>query len=413
MPAEPAASHEQLWRSRRIGIGPSLDPEILAQLRQLQSMGKGDFVRKVLGLYVQHAPAAVERIWRSASSHQADECSKAAHALKSMSFNIGAKRVAELALAVETAATTRDKGPSNELIEELRHALATVLREIGSLDELRLAAREDRAGLPAAIQGSIELEQALPLALRRNELFLLYQPIVDRIDMRTRGVEALVRWNRGSGEPVSPRDFIPVAERTGMIHDIGDWVLRRACEDAIAWPSLTLAVNVSPIQFARADLAERFERILSETRFDGRRLEVEITESALLEAERAVLEAMERLTAWGVTFVLDDFGTGYSSLNYLKRFPFKKIKIDRSFILNLNTTVDATIVHAIASIGRSLGLKLVAEGVEDAEQQRFVTAAGIHFMQGYRFGRPVMPDAISERLRLEQEPTAELAGGIR
>jgi EAL domain-containing protein (putative c-di-GMP-specific phosphodiesterase class I)/signal transduction histidine kinase/CheY-like chemotaxis protein/HPt (histidine-containing phosphotransfer) domain-containing protein len=407
--ADPAASPEQ--RSHRTDIGPSLDPEVLAQLRQLQSMGKGDFVRKVLRLYAQHAPAAVERICRSASSH--DECSKAAHALKSMSFNIGAKRVAELALAIETAAKMQDRGPSNELVEELRHALKTTLREMETLDELRSAAREDGARLPSPAQASTELERALPSALPQNEFFLLYQPIVDRAGIRMLGVEALVRWNRGGGEPVSPREFIPLAERSGVIHDIGDWVLRHACEDAAAWPSLTLAVNVSPIQFTRADLVDRVGRILSETRFDGRRLEIEITESALLESERAVLEAMERLTAWGVTFALDDFGTGYSSLNYLKRFPFKKIKIDQSFIRNLNTTVDATIVHAIASIGRSLGLKLVAEGVEDAEQHRFLSAAGIHFMQGYRFGRPVAREAISERLRAQQDPPAELAASGR
>jgi EAL domain-containing protein (putative c-di-GMP-specific phosphodiesterase class I) len=122
---------------------------------------------------------------------------------------------------------------------------------------------------------------------------------------------------------------------------------------------------------------------------------------------------MERLDARGVAFALDDFGTGYSSLNYLRRFAFNKIKIDRSFVANLSTTVDATIVHAIASIGRSLGLKLVAEGVEDAEQQRFLSAAGIHFMQGYRFGRPMPCEAISRRLQAEQEGMAALAGSDR
>src|SRR5262249_31774116 len=246
-------------------------------------------------------------------------------------------------------------------------------------------------------------------ALQRNEFFLAYQPIVDRSSKRMCGVEALARWQRGGGEPVAPREFIPLAESAGMIHDLGDWVLRRACEDALAWPSLTVAVNVSPLRFPRPDLAERFGRILSETRFDGRRLEVEITESALLEAERAVLEAMQQLTAQGVTFVLDDFGTGYSSLNYLRRFPFKKIKIDRSFVANLSTTVDATIVHAVVSIGRALGLKLIAEGVEDAEQERFLLGAGVHFLQGDRLGPAAAREAISARLRLEQKPAARLA----
>jgi len=118
---------------------------------------------------------------------------------------------------------------------------------------------------------------------------------------------------------------------------------------------------------------------------------------------------MQQLTAQGVTFVLDDFGTGYSSLNYLRRFPFKKIKIDRSFVANLSTTVDATIVHAVVSIGRALGLKLIAEGVEDAEQERFLFAAGVHFLQGDRLGPPAAREAISARLRLEQEPAARLA----
>ena len=186
---------------------------------------------------------------------------------------------------------------------------------------------------------------------------------------------------------MSPAVFVPLAEQNGSIHEIGDWVLRRACQDAAAWPGLTIAVNVSPVQFARPDLAERFIAILSETGMDGKRLELEITESALLKAE-LVLRAIQQLSACGVTFALDDFGTGYSSLNYLRRFPFGKIKIDRSFVSDLRSTVDATIVHAITSIGRSLGLKIVAEGVEDVEQHRFLAAAGVHFMQGYLFGRP-------------------------
>ena len=422
MPAEPVASREQrLQRDDTL----LLDPDVISQLRQLQSMGKGEFVRKVVGLYMEHAPTAVDRIRQAASSGRADECSKAAHALKSMSFNIGAKRVAELALAIETAAQTQDTVPNSAVIEKLREVIGMTLEGLKASNDLGserkdlgserkdLGSAERTEASPdelPAVTASGELERTLPAALVRNEFFLLYQPIVDRTGTRTCGVEALIRWNREGGEPVSPLDFIPLAEGSGLIHDIGDWVLRRACEDAAAWPSLTLAVNVSPLQFTRADLVERFGRILSETRFDGRRLELEITEGALLKAERAVLATMECLIARGATFALDDFGTGYSSLTYLRRFPFAKLKIDRSFIANLDTAVDATLVHAIVSIGRSLGLSLVAEGVEDAEQQRFLSAAGIHFMQGNRFGRPMTRDAISERLRMEQEPTAGRAG---
>ena len=184
-----------------------------------------------------------------------------------------------------------------------------------------------------------------------------------------------------------------------MIHDIGDWVVRRACQDAAAWPSLTVAVNVSPLQFARADLTERFTRMLADTGLDGHRLEVEITESALLESEHAVLAAMERLSACGVTFALDDFGTGYSSLLYLRRFPFDKLKIDRSFVLSIERAADAAaIVHAVVSLGRGLGMKVTAEGVETAEQHLFLRAAGVHTMQGFRFGRPGTAAEISKRL---------------
>jgi EAL domain-containing protein (putative c-di-GMP-specific phosphodiesterase class I) len=251
-----------------------------------------------------------------------------------------------------------------------------------------------------------EIERSLPLALERDELVVLYQPIVERNATRTACVEALVRWKPPGRDMVPPSVFIPIAEKSGLIHEIGDWVLRRACLDVAEWPSLTLAVNVSPVQFRRLDLADRFSRIIAETGLDGRRLELEVTENALLAAEQSVLQAMERLNASGVIFALDDFGIGYSSLNYLRRFPFGKLKIDRSFVANLNTAIDATIIHAIASIGRSLGLKLVAEGVENAEQQRFLSLAGIHFMQGYLFGRPMTKEQISERL-LREQATAE------
>jgi EAL domain-containing protein (putative c-di-GMP-specific phosphodiesterase class I) len=183
--------------------------------------------------------------------------------------------------------------------------------------------------------------------------------------------------------------FVPVAERTGFIVEMGEWVLRRACADAHAWPGLTIAVNISPIQFRRPGFADRIEQILSESTIDPSRIELEITESALLNAETAVLQTIEQLHRRGVSFALDDFGTGYSSLTSLRRFPINKVKIDRSFVSNTDLTIDATIVHAIVSLGRALGLKVVAEGVETVEQQKFVSAAGVHAMQGYLFARPM------------------------
>jgi EAL domain-containing protein (putative c-di-GMP-specific phosphodiesterase class I)/HPt (histidine-containing phosphotransfer) domain-containing protein len=388
-----------------------IDPGVLAQLQQMQAAGKGDFVQKVFKLYVEHAPPAVKRIEEAARARNADECAKVAHALKSMSYNIGAKQVARLALDIETAGKTEGRLPDQSAIEHLSRALTAALEA--------LAGAHGLGGLveaPAVARRDSEIERLLPRALERDELFVLYQPIVDRSGTRTCCVEALIRWKPADREPVPPSVFIPVAEKTGLIHAIGDWVLRRACQDAAAWPALTLAVNVSPIQFQRPGLADRVSRIIAEAGFDARRLELEITESALLSAERSVLQVMERLNAAGMTFALDDFGTGYSSLNYLRRFPFGKIKIDRSFVTNLST-VDATIVHAVASIGRSLGLKLVAEGVEEAEQQRFLSSAGIHFMQGYLFGKPMTAQEISSRLALEcaaaDGQAASCAGPIR
>ena len=166
-------------------------------------------------------------------------------------------------------------------------------------------------------------------------------------------------------------------------------MLRQACLDGKAWPGITVAVNVSPLQFRRPDFVDVVERILAETGFDPTRLELEVTESTLLGNVDTAEIAMLRLKALGVRLALDDFGTGYSSLLYLRRFPFDKLKIDRSFVHSIEQAADAAaIVHAIVSLGRGLGMKVTAEGVETAEQQLFLRAAGVHSMQGYRFGRP-------------------------
>ncbi|MEI9805024.1 MAG: EAL domain-containing protein [Pseudolabrys sp.] len=182
-------------------------------------------------------------------------------------------------------------------------------------------------------------------------------------------------------------------------------------------PELTVAVNVSPLQFRRSDFADVVERTLAETKFDPARLELELTESVLLGNIETAEAGMLRVKALGVRLALDDFGTGYSSLLYLRRFPFDKLKIDRSFVLSIEKAADAAaIVHAVVSLGRGLGMKVTAEGVETADQQLFLRAAGVHCMQGFRFGRAVPPAEITARLRstepfkpIDVTPTA-LAG---
>ncbi len=243
------------------------------------------------------------------------------------------------------------------------------------------------------------LEGDLREAIENDGLKVHYQPIVNKNGESMVGVEALCRWTHPARGEISPAEFIATAEQSGLIVDLGAFVLRRACLDGKAWPDLTVAVNVSPLQFRRSDFVDMVERTLKETRFDPARLEIEITESVLLGNVDTAEAAMLRLKALGVRLALDDFGTGYSSLLYLRRYPFDKLKIDRSFVLSIEKAADAAaIVHAVVSLGRGLGMKVTAEGVETADQQLFLRAAGVHFMQGYRFGKAVPAGEITARL---------------
>jgi EAL domain-containing protein (putative c-di-GMP-specific phosphodiesterase class I) len=220
------------------------------------------------------------------------------------------------------------------------------------------------------------------------------------------GVEALCRWTHPTRGEIPPSEFIALAEHSGCIIELGVFVLRQACLDGNAWPQLTLAVNVSPLQFRRADFVDQVERILEETGFDPTRLELELTESVLLGNVDSAEAAMLRLKKLGVRIALDDFGTGYSSLLYLRRYPFDKLKIDRSFVHSIEKAADAAaIVHAVVGLGRGLGMKVTAEGVETADQHLFLRAAGVHYMQGYRFGKPMPALEITARL-------GQQAGGV-
>jgi len=255
------------------------------------------------------------------------------------------------------------------------------------------------------------VENDLRTAIERAELRVAYQPIVNNSGETVVGVEALCRWTHPERGEIAPSEFIPIAEQSGLIIALGEAVLRQACLDGNAWPEITISVNVSPLQFRRPDFVDVVERILAETGFDPTRLELEVTESTLLGNVDTAELAMFRLKALGVRLALDDFGTGYSSLLYLRRFPFDKLKIDRSFVHSIERAADAAaIVHAVVSLGRGLGMKVTAEGVETAEQQLFLRAAGVHMMQGYRFGRPDTAAAFHKRLtapasfKLDDEP---------
>ena len=245
------------------------------------------------------------------------------------------------------------------------------------------------------------VEDDLRAAIERDELELHYQPQVSPDGGRILGVEALVRWNHPARGRIQPGEFIAIAEERGLVAPLGEWVLRRACRDAAAWPGVTVAVNVSPVQFRGGDFVATVARILAEESFDASRLELELTEGVLVADEDGAENAMMDLRALGVRLALDDFGTGYSSLIYLRRFAFDKIKIDRSFLESMETTGESAIlVHSVVHLGRALGLTVTAEGVETEEQHRFLQAVGCHELQGYLFSKPVPAADISRLLGL-------------
>lgn len=266
----------------------------------------------------------------------------------------------------------------------------------GAKEEGRGRYRLFESSMNARIQARRTLELDLRRAVTRQEFTLHYQPQVDARTGIFDGAEALIRWHHPERGLVPPNDFIPLAEETGLIGALGEWVLRAACTEALSWPAhLTVAVNLSPVQFRDVRLATTIRNILLETNFPPVRLELEITEGSLLQDEQRALTILRELRALGIRISMDDFGTGYSSLSYLRRFPFDKIKIDQSFVRQTPFDKDsAAIVRAITMLGVSLGMKTTAEGVETDAQSDFVAGEGCDQLQGYLFSKPVPAEQI-------------------
>ena len=256
-----------------------------------------------------------------------------------------------------------------------------------------------------------QLESDLRLALERGEFELHYQPLFDLEHNRICSFEALIRWNHPKRGLVSPVDFIPIAEDTGLIVPIGAWVIREACAQAARWPDqIRIAVNVSPVQFHRGALHETILRALATTGLAPDRLEVEITESIFLEGSETTLRLLHALRTLGVRVALDDFGTGYSSLSYLQSFPFDKLKIDRSFIHNLLTRDGATaIVHAITELANALGIETTAEGVEETAQLMELRAHGCSSVQGFLFAEPMTAADVDQLFRDDRVTMSNVA----
>jgi diguanylate cyclase (GGDEF)-like protein len=253
------------------------------------------------------------------------------------------------------------------------------------------------AGMDREAHHRLALEAGLRRALERGELKVVYQPVVDLKSGEPLGYEALLRWDSAELGAVSPQVFIPVAEETGLIHAFGTFVLREACAQARRWldagrAAAAVSVNVSPRQFYGGELVESVCGALVESRLPAAYLNLEITETALMGAELAVVELLDRLSALGVGLSLDDFGVGYASLSQLKRLPIQKLKIDRSFVMDIpGDRDDAAIVAAIVGMAQALELTVVAEGVETEEQRAFLASLGCNLGQGFLFGQPGPP----------------------
>ena len=261
-----------------------------------------------------------------------------------------------------------------------------------------------------AARERLGLEARLRRAMVQGRLQLHYQPQVDIASGRTVGAEALLRWNDPDEGWISPARFIPVAESSGLIGPLGEWVLQEACRQASAWrglglPDITMAVNVSPRQFHLTDLVGCVQAALHKSGLPADCLELEITETALAEQPEEARQTLQRLGDLGVRLAVDDFGTGYSSFAHLKRFPIDVLKIDQSFIREIPTSADdMAISSAIIAMGHSMGLQVLAEGVETQAQLEFLRERGCDAYQGYLRSRPVPPDAFAALLRVQTSP---------
>jgi EAL domain-containing protein (putative c-di-GMP-specific phosphodiesterase class I) len=239
----------------------------------------------------------------------------------------------------------------------------------------------------------------LELAIRNDAFDVHYQPVVAAEGGSMTGVEALLRWSHPTRGAISPGMFIPLAEESGLMVELGDIALRRALKDGARWHDLFVSVNLSPVQMRNRGLVERVRAVLNETGMPASRVVLEVTEGVLIDDPEETQIKLEALRALGVSTALDDFGTGYSSLNYLQKFPFDRLKIDRSFVASLGMTGNSgAIIQSIVTLGHALGMKVLAEGVETNEQRVLLRLAGCDEMQGFLFAKACPAEAIDKIL---------------
>lgn len=308
--------------------------------------------------------------------------------------------------SIGVARIPEDGSEVYELLSNAETAMACAKRSGGN--SFRCYTRE----MNASSVERIALESELRHAIERNELFLQYQPCISAQSGRTVGVEALVRWRHPERGVIPPDRFIPIADESGLISDIGEWVLRHACEQGKRWhdmgfANLSMAVNVSAVQFGQPRLLELVSNVLEHTGFKPQLLQLEITESVLMRDAESTIGMLRALKNMGVKISVDDFGTGYSSLSYLKRFPIDILKVDKSFVRDCtHDEEDGAIVRAILAVGKSMRLMTVAEGVESADQVAILSEQKCDRFQGFFFSRPLDADKLSQRLHDEEKESA-------
>ena len=364
------------------GVGDHFLKGIGDRLQAL--VGSGDTVARVGG-----DEFAV--LQTNATHEEAQQLARRILAAVSESFSFADNHV-EVNASIGVAVHPRDGMDAQEILKNAELAMYQAKGDGGN--QLRFYA----ADMNSRAREALVLDSRLREAIAQNQFVLHYQP---QIDLRTRaiiGAEALVRWQTPDRGLVSPAEFLPRAEKNGLILPINEWVLREACREAVTWPRrglppLRIGVNLSSIQFQKQSVPLLVARVLAETGLDPRRLDLELTESMLLEQTDSVVRDLQQLRDLGVGISIDDFGTRYSSLTYVKHFPVDRLKIDQSFVRDLGSNPhDAAIVRAIISLGHSLELEVVAEGVESAEQLAMLTSEGCDEVQGYYFAKP-MPSA--------------------
>lgn len=298
-------------------------------------------------------------------------------------FEIG-PRVVRISASIGIAALTADASDPESLVTNADIALYR------AKSDGRSVARFFDAAMGQTLRQRRQLDADLRQAMDQGRLSVAYQPVADLASGDVVGFEALARWTHPTLGAISPEQFVRVAEDGGYVARLGEWVLRAACAEAARWtPPLMLSVNLSPLQFRQPDLAGDIERILAETGLDPRRLDLEVTEGLLIGDADHALAVLRRLKALGIQISMDDFGIGYSSLSYFRLFPFDKVKIDQSFVREMSENMAArAIIRAVIGLGRSLGMRVIAEGVETAEQLEVLKEEGCDLIQGYLISRP-------------------------